>query len=32
MGVMERLRDCECRATGKIEEGRCEAKKVEREG
>jgi hypothetical protein len=31
MGVVE-LRDCECRATGKIEEGRCEAKRVEREG
>jgi hypothetical protein len=32
MGVVEELRDCECRATEKIGEGRCEAKRVEWEG
>ena len=32
MGIMEGLRDCECRTAGKIGGGRCEAKKVEREG
>jgi hypothetical protein len=32
MGVVEAFRDCECRTARKIGAGRCEAKKVEREG